>query len=86
MELNLSETLEYNGESFEYANVYFTRGLMNTGIRVYESQDGSEIHYNPETGLKRYVGPEGQSHRVEVANDVGGPGPVQLRDAGHRGY
>jgi len=86
MQLHLSDTLEYDGQSFEYARKYFTKGLMNQGTWVYESQDGATIHYRPDTGLKRYVGPDGKSHRLEVADDVGGPGSVQLRDSEHRSY
>lgn len=85
MQLNLDDTLTYDGERFEYADVYFIRGLMNNGIRVYQTDDGSEIHYNPETALKRYVAPDGHSHRLEVAKSPD-DGPIQLRDSEHRGY
>jgi len=80
MNLNLADTLEYNGIELEYADTYFVRGMMNKGIRVYESDDGSiAVHFNPETGLARLVGPEGKSTRVEAADEPG-PGPVSLSE------
>lgn len=84
MRLHLDDTLSYDGESFEYADVYFTRGLMNNGIRVYQADDGGELHYNPETGLKRYVSPLGESHRVEVDSRDGDV--VQIQDSQYRSY
>jgi hypothetical protein len=86
MKLELTDTLQYDGETLEYDSQYFTRGLMNQAVRVYTSEEGSELHYDPQTGLKKLVGPEGDSKRVEVADDVRGSGVVELRDSGHRSY
>lgn len=83
MKLELTDTLEYDGETLEYEEQYFPRGLMNQGIRVYAGES-YRIHYDPQTGLKKAVGPEGDSKRVEVADDVRGSGVVELRDSGHR--
>jgi hypothetical protein len=83
MKLELTDKLEYNGEELEYEEQYFPRGLMNQGIRVYAGESYC-IHYDPQTGLKKLVGPEGDSKRVEVADDVRGSGVVELRDSGHR--
>jgi hypothetical protein len=86
MKLELTDTLEYNGESFEYEKQYFTRGLMNQAVRVYQSDDGSEIHYDPQTGLKKVVDPQGSSNRVEVSDDESGSDSVLLEESGHRSY
>jgi len=84
MQLHLADTLKYDGRQYDYSRSYFPKGLMNQATRVYEAQDGSTIHYRPDTGLKRYVGPLGESHRVEV--DSRDDEAVQIRDSEHRGY
>ena len=43
-----NEALVYRGETLEFSRVYFTEGLVNAPVRVWES-DSAELHYRPKT-------------------------------------
>lgn len=67
MHLTLTDTVEYDGETLEYERSYFTRGMMNPGVRVYEGTEYT-LHYNPDTGLAQVTDGEGNAERVEPEN------------------
>jgi len=76
--LPLNTTFEYNGEELTYQSEYFTNGLLNPKIRVYESEN-YRAHYQEQTGQIVVVGPYNDKTRVQQADEPTEPGePITL--------
>lgn len=82
MNLNLDDTLLYDGEELEYTREYYPNGLIrNAPVRVY-SGDTYRVHYSPVEGLAKVVDGDGFDKRVVPVDEVRASGePVELRDA-----
>jgi len=79
--LNIS--FEFNDEELTYSREYFTNGLLNPKIRVYESES-YRAHYDEQTGQVVVIGPDNSKIRVRKSDDVREPGePIELIESKH---